>query len=105
MRTGDSKSVALNTQYNQAGDIIWLSGKNKVVLAQAKVDYEGNSPDLFSVTIIDLNNRSVQTIINDNQLEIRPTKWLDDTKIELTDIEGKIWIFNTTDNSLQESTK
>ncbi len=101
LKNGNSKSFTLSPQYSQAGDIIWSSDKSKVALAQANVDYEGNNPDLFSVAVIDLDNRSIQTIIHDNELEMRPKLWLDN-KIELVDIEGKSWIFDLTNNSLYE---
>jgi hypothetical protein len=84
-------------------EIIWSPDKSKVALAQAKVDYEGTNPDLFSVAIIDLENQSLQTIIRDNPLQMMLKIWLDNNQIELVDLEGKSWIFDLTNNSLTKT--
>ncbi len=102
LKSEDTKSIVLNPQYNQAGELIWSPDKSKIAAAQAIVDYEGSKPDLFSVAIIDLENQSLRIIIQDNPLEMTPKIWLDENTIELVDMESKTWVFDLSTNILLE---
>lgn len=102
LESKDVKSYSLKPEYNQAGAMLWSPDMSKIVLGQAIVDYDGVNPDVFSVVMLDLANDSLETVVSDNLVETRPQKWVDENTIELSDSDGKFWIYSLIDKTLSE---
>jgi hypothetical protein len=99
-----TKIYALKPEYNQAGEMLWSPDMSKIVLGQAIIDEEETKPNIFSVVLINLADNSRQVVVSDNTFQMRPRKWIDANRIELSNEDGKIWVFNLIDQTLVEKT-
>jgi dipeptidyl aminopeptidase/acylaminoacyl peptidase len=104
MMNGEIESLKLSERYNQAGMINWSPDGSRIILAQAIVDYMGDSGflDLFSLAVINLRYGSVQDIVMDSKQILYPLTWISEDEVEIKDGEGKRWILDTKDNSFRE---
>jgi hypothetical protein len=105
LETNEIKTFDLQKKYDQAGDILWSPDMSKIVLGQAIVDSEGLKPDTFSVAQINLAKNSHENLVADSSLEIIPKQWAEEDTIEFYGIDGKVWVFNIRDKTLNEKTK
>ncbi len=102
LESKDVKSYSLKPEFNQAGAMLWSLDMSKIVLGQAIVDYDGVNPDVFSVVLLDLANDSREILVSDNSVQMRPQKWIDEHTIELSDFDGRLWIYSLIDKTLSE---
>ena len=105
LETNDVKSHSLVPEYNQAGEILWSPDMSKIVLGQAIIDVQEIQPNSFSVVAINLAEDSRQILVSDNSLQMKPETWIDENTVELSDPEGKVWVYNFTDKTLIEKTE
>jgi hypothetical protein len=105
LESKDVKSYLLKPEHNQAGEILWSPDMSKIVLGQATIDEEETKPNIFSVVLINLADDSRQMVVSNSSVQMRAQKWIDENKIELSDEDGKTWIFNLIDQTLVEKTQ
>jgi hypothetical protein len=89
-------------EYNQAGEILWSPDMSKIVLGQATIDIQEIQSNSFSVVAINLADDTRQVLISDNLVQINPETWIDENTLELSDTDGKVWVYNFADKTLKE---
>jgi hypothetical protein len=112
LESKEVKSYPLNSEYNQAGDILWSPDMSKLVLGQAIIDPNTlnsdvieTNPNIFSIVLINLADNSRQLVVSDNLTFTRPMKWHNENRIWLLDENAKDWIYDVADQILLEETQ
>lgn len=105
LETDAVKSHSLSPEYNQAGEILWSPDMSKIVLGQAVIDVQEIQPNSFSVVAINVAEDSRQILVSDNSVQMTPETWIDKNTLELSDTEGKVWVYNLADKTLIEKTE
>jgi hypothetical protein len=55
--------------------------------------------------VINLADASSQLLVSDRPVQMNPKSWIDENILELSDTEGKFWVYNFTDKTLMEKTE
>lgn len=55
--------------------------------------------------MINLADNSSEILVSDNPVQMTPKEWIDENRLELSDSDGKTWIYNLTDKTLSEKTQ
>lgn len=105
LETDKAENHNLTPEYNQAGRILWSPNMSKIVLGQAIIDDTEIKPNSFSVVVINLADDSRQILVSDNSVQITPKTWVDENMIELSDTDGKVWVYNFRDKTMIEKTE
>lgn len=105
LETNDVKNHSLLPEYNQAGKFLWSPNTSKIVLAQATIDVQEIQPNSFSIVAISLADASYQILVPDSSAQMTPETWIDENTLELSDTDGKVWVYNFTDQTLIEKTE
>lgn len=102
LETNEVQNHSLMPEYNQAGKILWSPDMSKIVLGQATIDVQEIQPNSFSVVAINLAEASRQILVSNKPVQMNPESWIDENTLQLSDTDGKAWVYNFTDKSLIE---
>jgi hypothetical protein len=102
LSSGKIRSIYLDREYNQAGDIMWSPDLKQVVFCQAITEYEDEEEELFSLAMLDIETMAIRVLLpNDDQFRC-PASWSEEDMIQLRDYAGHVWIYDLHTQSLQD---
>lgn len=92
LATGEERWTRLPEEYPQAGDIVWSPDGQKVILGVVVGDVDREE---FAVMQVDLRDLSQSIFAGSDKRLFRPQEWLNDNQVLLADLDGNLWILDT----------